>query len=68
MAFYYIVSMFVLVGEWDVRVEALKTQVVQKKSTLHEWEKQLIGKQEHLHEGEQKLNEREEHIVSIVNH
>ncbi|CAK9213491.1 unnamed protein product [Sphagnum troendelagicum] len=55
-------------GEWYVRVEALKTQVVQKKSTLHEWEKELIGKQEQLHEGEQKLNEREEHIVSIVNH
>jgi hypothetical protein len=60
--------MFVLVGEWDVRVEAPKTQVVQKKSTLHEREKELIGKQEQLHEGEQKLNEREEHIVSIVNH
>jgi hypothetical protein len=35
--------MLVLVGEWDVRVEALKTQVVQKKSTLHEWENELIG-------------------------
>jgi hypothetical protein len=42
--------------------------VVQKKSTLHEWEKELIGKQEQLHEGEQKLNERDEHIVRIVNH
>jgi hypothetical protein len=31
--------MFVVVSEWDVKVEALKTQVVQKKSTLHEWEK-----------------------------